>query len=139
MKRNPALQIPESELQEKFIRSSGPGGQNVNKVATAVQLRFAALASPFLTDWQKRQLRRIASHLMNADGEIVIEASQHRTQAQNRQDARIRLAELIDAASQPPPKPRKRTRPTRASVEKRLRRKADRSQTKRLRGRIDDE
>jgi ribosome-associated protein len=139
MNRRALLQIPETELQEKFIRASGPGGQNVNKVSSAVQLRFDVVASPSLTEWQKRQLRRIASHLMTAGGEIIIAASQFRTQAQNRQDARARLAELIDAASQPPPKPRKRTRPTRASVERRLQSKSGRSRTKRLRSRVDDE
>lgn len=139
MNRKRVLRIPESELQEKFILASGPGGQNVNKVSSAVQLRFDAIASPSLTGWQKRQLRRLASHLMNTNGEIVVEVSQYRAQARNRQEARARLAELIDAASQPPPAPRKKTKPTRASIERRLQKKEGRARTKRLRGRVDNE
>lgn len=133
------LSIPESELMESFIRASGPGGQNVNKVASAVQLRFDATNSPSLSEYQKRQLRRVASHLMTKDGELVIEASQFRTQRQNRDDARARLAELIEIASRPPPKPRRKTRPSRTSVEKRLKRKAQRSRVKSLRGRVRDD
>jgi ribosome-associated protein len=132
------LPIPENELQESFIRSSGPGGQNVNKVASAVQLRFDMAGSPSLSHWQKSQLRRIASHLITQEGELLIEASRFRTQAQNREDARARLAALIAEASKPPPKKRKKTRPSRSSIEKRLKAKAGRSQTKKLRGKIDD-
>lgn len=131
--------IPESELHEQFIRASGPGGQNVNKVATAVQLRFDVRNSPSLTERQKQQLHRIASHLMTQQGALVIEASRFRTQTQNRADARARLADLIEEASRPPPKPRKKTRPPRSAVEKRLKRKAGRSRTKSLRKQVRDE
>ena len=133
------LPIPESELEERFIHASGPGGQNVNKVASAVQLRFDMAASPSLTDRQKDQLRRIASHLISSHGVLTIEASRYRTQGQNREDARRRLAELIEQASKPPPKPRRKTRPSRASVEKRLKKKAGRARIKAMRGRVHDD
>jgi ribosome-associated protein len=132
------LQVPESELRERFIRSSGPGGQNVNKVASAVQLRFGVASSRALNEWQKQQLRRIANHLLTQEDELVIEASRYRTQGQNRADARARLAALIDKASRSPPKKRKKTKPTRGSVEKRLKAKAGRSRVKHLRGKIAD-
>ena len=130
--------IPESEISERFIHASGPGGQNVNKTASAVQLRVDIDNSPSLTNWQKRQLKRVAAHLMTRAGELVIEASRHRTQAQNREDARKRLSELVAEASKPPPKKRKKTKPTRASVEKRLKKKTERSRTKKLRGAVRD-
>jgi ribosome-associated protein len=132
---DPVLTIPESELHEAFIRSSGPGGQNVNKVASAVQLRFDMVNSPSLTTWQKRQLTRIASHLVTGDGVLIIEAARFRTQGQNREDARARLAALIEQASKPPPPKRKKTRPTKASVERRLKAKTGRAGIKRMRGR----
>jgi ribosome-associated protein len=133
------LHIPESELSESFIRASGPGGQNVNKVATAVQLRFDVANSPSLTPYQKDRLARIASHLMTAAGEIIIEAARYRTQGQNREDARTRLAALIAQASKPPPPKRKKTRPSKGSVERRLKQKAGRSTVKKLRGRVQDD
>jgi ribosome-associated protein len=131
--------IGEADLAERFIRASGPGGQNVNKVATAVQLRFDAAGSPALSAYQKSRLARIASHLMTAAGELIIEASRFRTQAQNREDARARLAELLTEASRPPPPKRKKTRPSKSAVEKRLRTKAGRGATKRLRGPVTED
>jgi ribosome-associated protein len=135
----PVLTIPESELEESFIRASGPGGQNVNKVATAVQLRFDAAGSPSLTQYQKDRLLKIASHLATQAGEIVIEAARFRTQAQNREDARARLAALIAEASRPPPPKRKKTRPTKSSVERRLKSKSGRSMVKRMRGKVGED
>lgn len=133
------LTIPESELSESFIRSSGPGGQNVNKVATAVQLRFDVTNSPSLNAYQKGRLARIASHLMTQAGELIIEASRYRTQVQNREDARARLAAMIEEASMPPPPKRKKTRPTKASVERRLKAKTSRSGVKKMRGRVGED
>ena len=131
--------IPESELSETFIRASGPGGQNVNKVATAVQLRFDMRHSPSLTPWQKERLAKIASHLITDAGELIIEASRFRMQAQNREDARARLAALIEEASRPPPPKRRKTRPSKGAVERRLKKKAKRGSVKKLRGRVSDE
>lgn len=133
------MAIPESELSESFIRSSGPGGQNVNKVATAVQLRFDVVHSPSLTPYQKERLARIASHLMTDAGELLIEASRFRTQAQNREDARARLNELVEEASKPPPPKRKKTRPSKGAVERRLKKKAQRSGVKKMRSRVRDD
>lgn len=133
---SPELEVPESELKESFIRSSGPGGQNVNKVATAVQLRLDVANSPSLTPWQKKRLAVIASHLMTSAGELVIEASKYRTQGQNREDARARLAALIAEASKPPPPKRRATKPTKGSVERRLKEKTGRAGVKKMRGRV---
>lgn len=128
--------VPESELSEKFIHSGGPGGQNVNKVATGVQLRLDVRNSPTLSAYVKNRLARIASHLMSDAGELVIEASRYRTQMRNREDARERLAELIAEAAKPPPPKRKKTRPTKGSVERRLKAKAGRGQIKKMRGKV---
>jgi ribosome-associated protein len=135
----PVLTIPEAELSESFIRSSGPGGQNVNKVSTAVQLRFDVANSPSLTPYQKERLVKLASHLVTQAGELIIEAGRYRTQPQNREDARLRLAALIAEASRPPPPKRKKTRPTKGSVERRLKEKTGRSTVKRMRGKVGED
>jgi len=132
------VRIPDDELEEAFIRSAGPGGQNVNKVATAVQLRFRASASTVLSDEVKVRLLKLAGSRATKEGEILLEASRHRTQERNRQDARDRLVALVREALVPPPPPRRKTRPTRGSVERRLEAKKGRSDTKRMRGRVDD-
>lgn len=129
--------IASEELEEQFIRASGPGGQNVNKVATAVQLRFNAAATPALDENQKRRLLALAGRRATRDGFIVIEASRFRTQERNRADALQRLAALIDQAVTPPPPPRKKTRPSRGAVERRLKAKAGRSQVKKMRGKVE--
>jgi ribosome-associated protein len=133
------LSIDEAELSESFIRGSGPGGQNVNKVATAVQLRFDVRNSPSLPDDVKARLERIAGKRLTLDGVLVITAQRHRTQDRNREDAQARLVELIRQATERP-KPRRPTRPTLASKKRRLEAKSQRSQIKRLRvGRPSDD
>jgi len=135
----PDVFIGEDELVENFIRSSGPGGQNVNKVATAVQLRFDARNAPGLPERVRERTISLAGQRATKDGVIVIEAGRFRTQEQNRADARARLTELVAKAAEPPPKPRKKTRPTKGSVERRLQSKAGRSTVKKLRGRVDND
>jgi len=128
------LVIDERELEESFIRASGPGGQNVNKVASAVQLRFNLAESSFPED-VKQRLARLAGRRLTAEGVLVIEASRFRTQERNREDARERLVELVRRAAEPP-KPRKPTKPTAASKRRRLEAKTRRSATKAARGRV---
>ena len=130
-----SIVIDDSELDERFVRSSGPGGQNVNKVATAVQLRFDVGRSRSLPDEVRHRLRAIAGSRLTADDVIVIDARRHRTQAQNREDARERLAELIRRAATPPRR-RRRTKPTASSIARRVESKRRRSETKRIRGKI---
>ena len=130
-----SISIDEDEISEAFIRASGPGGQNVNKVATAVQLRFDVANSPSLPDDVRERLVRLAGKRMTDSGELVIDARQFRTQLKNRADARERLVELIRRAAVRP-KPRKLTKPTRASRQRRLDGKRRRSQTKKRRGRV---
>ena len=132
----PGIAIGEDELEEQFIRSSGPGGQNVNKVATAVQLRFDAANSPNLDERVRQRVITLAGQRATKDGVIVIEANRFRTQELNRADARARLTELLSHASEPPPKPRKKTRPSKGAVERRLKAKAGRAGIKKMRGRV---
>ncbi|MFQ5953673.1 MAG: alternative ribosome rescue aminoacyl-tRNA hydrolase ArfB [Kiloniellales bacterium] len=129
------IAIDEDELVEKFVRASGPGGQKVNKVATAVQLRFDVAASPALTEEVRQRLGRLAGRRMTADGVLVIEAQRFRTREMNRRDARGRLMALIRQAAQPP-LPRRKTKPTAATLQRRLDAKRRRAATKRLRARV---
>jgi ribosome-associated protein len=131
--------IHPDDLQENFIRSSGPGGQNVNKVATAVQLRFDAMNAPGLSGRVRARTIKFAGQRATKDGVIVIEAGRFRTQEQNRADARARLTALVAKAAEPSPPPRKKTRPTKGSVERRLKEKTGRGTVKKLRGRVSDE
>lgn len=127
------IAIDEREISERFIRASGPGGQNVNKVSTAVQLRFDVRNSPSLPEEVRQRLERLAGHLMSDDGVIVITAQRFRTQERNREDALARLIALIQRAAAPPV-PRTATRPTLASRRRRLETKRHRSLTKSRRG-----
>ncbi|WP_238183303.1 alternative ribosome rescue aminoacyl-tRNA hydrolase ArfB [Methylobacterium trifolii] len=129
----PHIAIDESELDESFVRASGPGGQNVNKLSTAVQLRFDVRRSAALPDAVAVRLMRLAGRRLTGDGILVISAQRFRTQERNRADARERLAELVAEAAVPPV-PRRATRPTLASKKRRLEEKSRRGSTKRLRG-----
>ncbi|MBL8098746.1 MAG: aminoacyl-tRNA hydrolase [Anaerolineales bacterium] len=128
----------DSEIQLEYIRASGPGGQNVNKVATAVQLRFDIFNSPNLASDTKGRLILLAGKRVNADGILILEAKRFRTQEQNREDAIAKFYELIQKASVKP-KIRKKTKATKASKEKRLSEKKKRGDIKKFRSRVDGE
>ncbi|HZO44273.1 MAG TPA: alternative ribosome rescue aminoacyl-tRNA hydrolase ArfB [Xanthobacteraceae bacterium] len=132
MRVTDSISIDDSELDEDFIRSSGPGGQNVNKLSTAVQLRFNVRRSPSLPNDVALRLMRLAGSRLTKDGVLIITAQSHRTQERNRQDARDRLIELIRQAAVVPVK-RRKTKPTKASKEKRIESKKRRSNIKGMR------
>jgi ribosome-associated protein len=131
----PEIAIDEREIEERFVRASGPGGQNVNKLSSAVELRFDVGRSPSLPEDVRRRLERLAGRRLNQEGVLVLSAQRFRTQERNRQDALQRLIELIARAAEPPPPPRKKTRPSRAAREQRLKAKSRRAQIKSMRGR----
>lgn len=128
----PAISLYEKELQFDFVRASGPGGQNVNKVATAVQLRFDVANSASLPDDVRQRLSKIAGRRISESGVLIIEARRYRSQARNRVDAVARLVELIRKAAEKP-KPRRKTKPPASVNEGRLKTKKRRGETKRLR------
>jgi len=131
------VSIPDEELQFSAIRAQGAGGQNVNKVSSAVHLRFDSQRSAALSDTVKARLLELQDRRINADGMVVIKAQRHRTQEQNRRDALMRLADLLHKAMATP-KPRKPTRPSRKQREKRLSDKAHRARLKSRRTSVDD-
>jgi ribosome-associated protein len=126
------IDLDESEIEYRFIRASGPGGQHVNKAATAVQLRFDVASSPSLPDDVRQRLIRLAGRQVTEEGVLIIDARRYRSQERNRQDATDRLLQLIRSAASKP-KVRRRTKPTRAARERRLEEKRRRGETKRRR------
>ena len=132
----PSIALDERELEERFVLASGPGGQNVNKVSTAVELRFDVRNSPALPEPVRARLERLAGRRLTKEGVLVLVGQRFRDQARNRQDALDRLLALIRQAAEPPPPPRKKTRPSRAARERRLAGKARRSDVKAKRGKV---
>lgn len=132
IKITPSIQIDDEEIDLNFIRSPGPGGQNVNKVSSAVQLRFNVQRSPSLPQDVKQRLIKLAGKRLSSEGVLIIEARQFRSQDRNRQAALERLVRLIQQACNPP-KPRHKTRPTQAAILRRLETKRKRSEIKRMR------
>lgn len=132
-----AIALDDNEIEHHFIRAGGPGGQKVNKVATAVQLRFDVAHSPSLPDDVRRRIKALAGRRMTADGILVIDARRHRTQESNRRDALGRLVDLIRRAAVRP-HPRGKTQPSKAAVKRRLAAKHHRGETKRRRAPVTD-
>ena len=134
----PAIWLNVNEISFTFVRSPGPGGQNVNKLATAALLRFNIRTSASLPDTVRERLLHVLGYRLTLEGDLIIKASRHRTQERNRQDALERLVVILQKAATPP-KPRKKTKPTKASVQRRLEKKKLTGKRKELRGKIDNE